>query len=130
MNNRIKELRKELKLTQQAFADAIGISKSTIEAYEYRNVKVTDRSVKDICRVFHVSEDWLRTGEGEMFLAPTREAEIAEMTAKMYHADDADYRFNLMRILNQIPNENMELLYNLAKQWVDEVVAAENIEEK
>ena len=31
-----------------------------------------------------------------------------------------------MRILNQIPDENMEMLYLLAKEWVDNVLTAEN----
>lgn len=125
MNKRIKELRKELGLTQQAFANALGISKSAIEAYEYRNTTVSDRTVNDICRIFHVSENWLRTGKGEMMQAPSREAEIAEMTARMFKADDVDYRYQLMRILNQVSDEHMAVLYDLAKQWVDEVLAAE-----
>lgn len=124
MNKRIKELRKALKLTQQGFADALNISKSTIEAYEYRNVTVTDRTVNDICRVFHVNEDWLRSGEGEMFLAPTREAEIAEMAARMFKAEDSDYRFQLERILNTVDDEQMEALFNIANNWVEEVKKA------
>lgn len=124
MNKRIKELRKALKLTQQGFANALNISKSTIEAYEYRNVTVTDRTVNDICRVFHVNEDWLRSGEGEMFLAPTREDEIAEMTARMFKAEDSDYRFQLERILNTVDDEQMEALFNIANNWVEEVKKA------
>lgn len=130
MNKRIKELRKELNLTQQGFADALKISKSAIEAYEYRNTTVSDRTIGDICRVFHVSENWLRTGEGEMFQAPSREAEIAEMTARMFNADDVDYRYQLMRVLNQVSDKDMATLYDLAKQWVDAVLAAEAEENK
>jgi transcriptional regulator with XRE-family HTH domain len=129
MNKRIKELRKALKLTQQGFANALNISKSTIEAYEYRNVTVTDRTVNDICRVFHVNEDWLRSGEGEMFLAPTREDEIAEMTARMFKADDSDYWYQLGKILKDVDDEHMEALFNIAKEWVEEVTKAKQAKE-
>lgn len=127
MNKRIKELRKELKLTQQNFADALNISKSTIEAYEYRNVTVTERTISDICRVFHVNEDWLRTGNGEMFQNKSRETEIAEMTAAMFKADESDKRYQLMRLLNSISDDELETFFAAAKRWVDSVESIENI---
>lgn len=121
MNKRIKELRKELKLTQQAFADALNISKSTVEAYEYRDVTVTERTISDICRIFHVNENWIRTGKGDMFSAPTREGEIAEITARMFRAEDTDLRYNLMRLINLVDDDELESLFNAAKKWVDSV---------
>ena len=126
MNKRIKELRKELKLTQQSFADALNISKSTVEAYEYRNVTVTERTISDICRVFHVNEEWLRTGNGEMFSAPTRETEIAEITARLFKAEDADLRYNLIRLVNMVDDDELETIFNAAKKWVDSVEKKED----
>lgn len=126
MNERIKLLRKELKLTQKAFADALNISKSAIEAYEYRNVALSDRTIKDICRVFHVNELWLRTGEGSMFQERTREVEIAEMTAKYFKADDADFGYQLARILNEVSDDEIEILYKVAEKWVDNIRAAKS----
>ena len=119
MNKRIKELRKELKLTQQAFADALNISKSTVEAYEYRNVTVTDRTIQDICRIYHVNEDWLRTGEGSMFQERTREIEIAEMTAAMYKADENDFRYQLMKLIAQLSPDQIHTLREIVEQLHD-----------
>lgn len=125
MKDRVKKVRKNVGMTQQDFAKALNVSKSTIESIEYGRREMSDRTLKDICRVFHISEKWLTTGEGEMIQAPSREAEIAEMTARMFNADDVDYRYQLMRVLNQVSDDDMATLYELAKQWVDAVLAAE-----
>lgn len=125
MKDRVKKVRKNVGMTQQDFAKALNVSKSTIESIEYGRREMSDRTLKDICRVFHISEKWLTTGEGEMIQAPSREAEIAEMTARMFNADDVDYRYQLMRVLNQVSDEDMATLYDLAKQWVDAVLEAE-----
>lgn len=66
-NTRIKKLRKTLDLTQEAFASRIGVKRNTVATYEIgRNVPL-DAVVANICREFHVNEEWLRTGNGEMF---------------------------------------------------------------
>ena len=49
MNERLKELRKELKLTQQEFANKIGISRGNIGAYEVGKNKISDAVISLIC---------------------------------------------------------------------------------
>lgn len=83
MNERLKELRKQIGLTQQQFADRIGIKRNTIANYEIgRNVPV-DSIIVLICREFNVNENWLRNGTGEMFL-PDAGDEL-EALAKKYN---------------------------------------------
>ena len=67
MEERIKKLRKALDLTQQEFADRIGIKRNTIANYESGRNEPIDSVISLICREFNVNEKWLRTGEGEMF---------------------------------------------------------------
>ena len=126
MNTQLKILRSELNLTLKQLADALNLTSGTISLIENGKRNLTDRTIADLERIYRVNPEWLRTGEGEMFKERTREVEIAEMTSNMFHADNTDYRYNLMRILNQIPDENMEMLYLLAKEWVDNVLTAEN----
>lgn len=65
-NNRIRQIRRHFDLTQQEFADRIGVKRNTIASYETgRNLPI-DSVISLICREFGVSEIWLRTGEGEM----------------------------------------------------------------
>jgi transcriptional regulator with XRE-family HTH domain len=126
MNTQLKILRSELNLTLKQLADALNLTSGTISLIENGKRNLTDRTIADLERIYRVNPEWLRTGEGEMFKERTREVEIAEMTSNMFHADNTDYRYNLMRILNQIPDENMEMLYLLAKDWVNNVLTAEN----
>lgn len=64
MKNRIKKLRKKLGLTQQQFADRIGIKRATVANYESGRNEPIDSVFTLICREFHVNEEWLREGIG------------------------------------------------------------------
>ena len=68
MNERLKKLRKKLDITQQEFADRIGIKRNSFANYETGRNKPIDAIIKSICREFNVNEEWLRTGIGEMFI--------------------------------------------------------------
>lgn len=68
MHERIKKLRKALDLTQEKFANRIGVKRNTIATYESGRNDPVDSVVSLICREFHVSESWLRDGIGEMFV--------------------------------------------------------------
>ena len=81
MKERLKKLRKELDLTQQEFADRIGISRGNIATYETRDGSPGRSVINLICREFNVSETWLRTGEGEMFL-PSPNGVLDELVQK------------------------------------------------
>jgi transcriptional regulator with XRE-family HTH domain len=67
INRRIKRLRKELKLTQNAFSSIITISAGQLACIETEKRIVNDRTVKLICDSFNVSDKWLKTGTGPMF---------------------------------------------------------------
>lgn len=67
MNNRIKKVRKALDLTQQQFADSIGVKRNTVATYELGRSEPSNAAISLICKTFSVNEEWLRTGEGEMF---------------------------------------------------------------
>lgn len=67
MNERLKSVRKALKLSQDAFAEKIGMRGSAISMLESGNRNITEQVVKSICREFNVDYLWLTTGEGEMF---------------------------------------------------------------
>lgn len=67
MNSRIKELRNLLGLTQTEFGNKIGIKTSSLSDMERSQARVTQRTIISICSVFNVNENWLKTGEGEIF---------------------------------------------------------------
>ena len=56
---RIRELRKTLKMTMEQFGEKIGVTKSTISNIENGNRNATEHMVKSICREFNVDYIWL-----------------------------------------------------------------------
>lgn len=67
MNTRIKALRNALNLTQEEFANRLGIKRNTVGNYETGNRIPSKQTITSICREYSVNEMWLREGKGEMF---------------------------------------------------------------
>lgn len=88
MDERIKELRQVLGLTQQAFADKLSTSRSNIANYEVRKNFPSDAVISLICREFNVNEEWLRNGTGEMFKEMLPEDEIASYVEDLLEEKD------------------------------------------
>lgn len=71
MHARLKTIRQAVKLNQEDFGKKINLSRSHIASLESGARALTDRIIFDVCREFSVDENWLRTGEGNMFLEST-----------------------------------------------------------
>ena len=69
LNDRIKEVRLLLHLSQEDFGKAIGLSKSGISNIEKGEREVRDIYLTAICNTFSINLHWLRTGDGEPLLA-------------------------------------------------------------
>lgn len=118
MNQRIKKIRKALDLTQQEFADKLKIKRNTVATYEAGKSKPSDAAVVLICKTFNVSETWLRTGEGEMFVElPENEALAAQIQAFLQGGSDS-FREKLISLLLRLPPEHWEILKNYAVELV------------
>lgn len=110
MHERIKMLRKALDLTQKDFGSRIGMKQNTIALIEGgRNT--SDQTIFAICREFNVNEEWLRTGEGEMFQKVPEEDQYSRAAGALLKDDDA------------LAIEGLKLYYSLSP---DEKEAAAN----
>lgn len=98
MNERIKELRKTLGLTLEEFGKKIGLKKNSISQLEHGKNSVTEQVFISICREFNVNEEWLRTGQGEMFHELPEEDEVALIVSELLEEDNPFYR----RVLNAV----------------------------
>lgn len=107
--DRLKEIRREKNLTQQEFADQIGIKRGTVANYELGRNEPLDAVISLICKEFGVSENWLRYGEGEMFAAMDRDEEIAAMVAKVISGNN-DFQKALVRIISSCTEKELEVL--------------------
>lgn len=83
MNERIKELRLVLNMTQESFAQRLGVKRNTIGNYETGNRIPSNQIIFSICREFNVNEDWLRDGNGEMFIELSKDQELARLVGSI-----------------------------------------------
>jgi len=82
--DRIRLVRKEIRLKQSEFAGRIGLTQTSMSMIEAGKAPLTEKNIKLICATFAVDEDWLRTGKGEMFGAQSPyEKELLEIFSKL-----------------------------------------------
>jgi transcriptional regulator with XRE-family HTH domain len=67
VNERIRQVRKALNLSQAQFARAAFISTGYVAELECGHKNANDRILRLVSLTFGVSETWLKTGEGGMF---------------------------------------------------------------
>lgn len=126
MNTRIKDLRKHLGLTQSEFGEKIGLKGNTITNYENNLRTPSDAVIYSICREFNVSERWLRTGEGEMFMQLSRADEIAAYVGRVLRDESAFYQQKLLLFLSRLSPEMLDELEKVA----DEILTNDKKEQK
>jgi len=103
INERIREIRSVLGLSQVKFASVIAISSSYIAGIEIGRIAVNERLIKLVCSSFNVNESWIRHSEGEMFLEPVIE----------------DMRFNnLVNTVRALPPKYQEFLFGVLDMLV------------
>ncbi len=68
ISDRVKELRKTLNLSQEAFGNKLGITKASVSRIENGVFNLTSQLSKLICKEFNVDYFWLTEGTGEMFI--------------------------------------------------------------
>lgn len=121
MNNRIRMLRKSLGLNQTEFGKRIGVKQSSIAGYETGVRVPLDSVILSICREFDVNEEWLRTGNGEMFLPS--EDEVAEQVSHLLEESNPFYNLILdtMKVYDQLDEKGKLVICEAAQKLADEI---------
>lgn len=115
LNNRLKQLRKTLNLTQQEFAEKIGVKRNTVATYEIGRSEPSGSAISLICREFNVNEEWLRTGKGDMFNA-TGDDELAYLVDQLCNSED-EFKKEFVKTLCKLSDKQ----WNAFKEFIDEV---------
>lgn len=115
MNERLKKLRKTLKLTMKQFAEPLGLTESTISKAEKGTANLSDSAVRLICSVFKVDYFWLTEGKGEMFTDST-DALLDEIAAENHMSGDTVDTF---KRLFKLPPDKFDLVLQLIKSLSD-----------
>jgi len=110
MYKRLKKIRKELDMTQQEFADGIGIARGNISAYEVGKNAPSDAVISLICTKYNVNENWLRTGEGDMFVKLSYSDEIAQFVGQLMTEEDDSFKKRLVSGLAALDETGWKVL--------------------
>lgn len=111
---RVKELRKSLNYTLDKFGGKLGVQKSAISKIEKGENNLTDQMLLSICREFSVNEEWLRTGEGEMFVSLNRTQQIAQLTADLFKGEKDSFKERLLLALAKLDEDEWKVLEKIA----------------
>lgn len=117
-HERIKSLRKYLRLSQAEFAEKLGTTRDVIGNIEYNRLKRPEQKeslYKLICKEFGVSEEWLRNGGGEMFEPVTRSETISKFAGELMHEEDDSFKKRLIEAMASLTEEQWEVLESIAK---------------
>ncbi len=109
MNTRIARIRKEANLTQQEFADRLGLTKNFVSLIETGGRKPSDRTISDICRIFDIQEDWLKDGLEPMRAAKSREEEIADLVGSAL-TGSSEFKKSVIRMICSRTDEELKAL--------------------
>lgn len=120
MNERIKKLRQQLGLSQDEFGRRLGVTRGAVTNIELNKVEPKPLFVDLICREFNVNEEWLRTGEGEMFKPKSRNEELFEFVTNAI-GEPTGIQAQLLTVMAQLSIEQWELLDDMAHKLAREV---------
>lgn len=125
MNERIKALRKHLKISQDTFGRRIGITGASVSRIESGENEPSPQTIAFICKEFNVSETWLRSGVGDMFKASSSEA---ERLVKKYSFPDIVGR--LLTTYESLNEGQQEAVLEYAQRFIASLIDEDGIEAK
>lgn len=117
MNNRIKEIRKKLGLSQEEFGKRLRVTKTSISKIEAGINNPSDQTIKLICSEFNVNEEWLCTGAGgqdNMFLS--EDVKYFQNIGKL-GAEKNDFKKFCLNMLMGLPDEYWDCIYKEFKKF-------------
>ena len=106
INSRIDFLINDLNITKTSFADQLHVSVAFISGLCSGVKNPSDRTISDICRVFSVSEAWLRDGTEPMYVARSANEELAILVNGLMSDADDSFRKRFITALLELPPEH------------------------
>lgn len=114
MNTRIRELRKMLGMTQQEFADRLGLKRGTITNYELGRNEPLEAVLSFICQTFCVNREWLENGTGEPFGKVNKENQLMMWAAGILRNEDNSFQRRFLSMLMSLEPSDWKTLEKIA----------------
>lgn len=108
INDRIKFLREDNKLSQTAFANKLGVSRGVIQNIEDKNTTPKPVILQQICSQFKVDPDWLETGEGDPYIKTDSVTDLFEFTKNLFLDRNLSWVRCLCEYIAQLTPEEQE----------------------
>ncbi len=125
MNERIKELRTFLKLSQEVFASRIKITRSSVSKLEKGENNPSEQTITLICKQFNVSEEWLKNGIGEMFKGIPEEDETAALLSDLLEDNGETPLYEtikgIIRTYQQLDPKSQSILNDIIKKCYENI---------
>ena len=123
MNNRLKEVRKQLGLTQQELANKLSVNYNSVSQWERGVSNITDRVINQICSLFNVNKEWFVNGKGEMFKVNNQEV-IDNLNERLDGLSEAEIEF--LRKWLQLSYEERVYIFDKIKFLFGDVWSKKN----
>jgi transcriptional regulator with XRE-family HTH domain len=122
MKERIKLIRIEAQMTQEQFAQRLGLSRNFMWMIESGDRTPGDRTIRDICREFGINESWLRFGLGDMHQTKSREQELGELIRRRLVNRSDSFQAALVTTLLRFDPDGpqMQALEQILQNLIDE----------
>lgn len=113
ISQRIIKIVNALGGNKSEFARRINLTPAYISKLDKKPDMIpSDRTITDICREFNVSEHWLRTGEGDMFIQLSEDADFIRVMTEIQVSDDELIKSILMAYWD-LPNDKKAAIRDL-----------------
>ena len=124
VNERVKAVRKALNMKQEDFGKKLTVALPYMSQIENGERDVTEKILKLVCLQFNVSEHWLRTGEGDMFV--TTSDSMMENFCTKYNLDSISR--SILEIFIELPPEYRHAILDAAKKLVQRTSSKEELD--
>ena len=114
IGKRLKNIRKALNLNQTDFGSRINLSQTTIGQYEKETRPITERVISQLVSEFHINEEYLRHGTGDMFIDQT--PKLVRQLADELSLSDREQR--LLLTFLTFPPETRAQVLDFAQEFV------------
>lgn len=120
MNKRIQAIIEAKNMKRAEFAKRLKVSPPFVSEMCSGAKLPSDRTIADICREFDVNEEWLRTGEGEMFVPLTRSQEIAEFIGEIMMGEADNFKRRFVAMLARLNESEWEFIEKKALELFED----------
>lgn len=115
LNERIDYLIKSLGMKKTAFAEKLNVSQAFVSQLCSGVKQPSERTIRDICTKFNVNEDWLRTGNGEMFIELTRDEQIENFVGDVLKSEEDSFKKKFISMLSALDESDWEVLQKMVE---------------